>query len=100
MTSLLLYSASRLRGDAGDQAAAAHLAVGRPSADHDQDDQRKSPRDSDWKGSGRTACEVTGTRRVNVLLGDVKRAISGSYRAIRQSKYDRRKSLFGMRAFT
>ena len=64
-------------------------------------DQRKSPRDGYWRqGGGRAACEVTGTRWVNVLLGNVKRAISGSYHAIRQSKYDRRKSLFGMRAST
>lgn len=39
---------------------------------------------------GRAACEVRGARWVNVLLGNVKRAISGSYHAIRQSKYARR----------
>jgi hypothetical protein len=35
---------------------------------------------------------------INGLLANVKRAISGSYPAIRQGKYDRRKSLFGTRA--
>lgn len=39
---------------------------------------------------GRAACEVRGARWVNVLLGNVKRAISGSYHAIRQGKYARR----------
>lgn len=39
---------------------------------------------------GRTACEVRGARWVNVLLGNVKRAISGSYHTIRQGKYARR----------
>jgi hypothetical protein len=39
---------------------------------------------------GRAACEVKGARWVNVLLRNVKRAISGSYHAIRQSKYARR----------
>ena len=38
---------------------------------------------------GRAACEVKGARWVNVLLGNVKRAISGSYHAIRQGKYAR-----------
>jgi transposase-like protein len=37
----------------------------------------------------RAACEVKGARWVNVLLGNVKRAISGSYHAIRQGKYAR-----------
>lgn len=40
-------------------------------------------------GSRRAACEVTGARWVNVLLSNVKRAISGSYHAIRQGKYAR-----------
>lgn len=48
-------------------------------------------------GGGRAACEVKGARWVNVLLGNVKRAISGSYdqrksprdHAIRQGKYAR-----------
>ncbi|NYE28923.1 hypothetical protein HDE78_001879 [Rhodanobacter sp. K2T2] len=39
---------------------------------------------------GRAACEVRGARWVNVLLGNVKRAISGSHHAIRQGKYARR----------
>ncbi|MHB1274243.1 MAG: IS1595 family transposase, partial [Rhodanobacter sp.] len=39
---------------------------------------------------GRAACQVRGARWVNVLLGNVKRAISGSYHAIRQGKYARR----------
>ena len=41
-------------------------------------------------GGGRAACEIRGARWINVLLGNLKRAISGSYRAIRQSKYARR----------
>ena len=40
-------------------------------------------------GGGRAACEVNGARWVNVLLGNLKRAISGSYHAIRQGKYAR-----------
>ena len=48
-------------------------------------------------GGGRAACEVNGARWVNVLLSNVKRAISGSYdqrksprdHAIRQGKYAR-----------
>ena len=40
-------------------------------------------------GGGRAACEVKGARWVNVLLGNLKRAISGSYHAIRQGKYAR-----------
>ena len=40
-------------------------------------------------GGGRAACEVTGARWVNVLLSNIKRAISGSYHAIRQDKYAR-----------
>jgi hypothetical protein len=38
---------------------------------------------------GRAACEVKGARWVNVMLSNVKRAISGSYHAIRQGKYAR-----------
>lgn len=38
---------------------------------------------------GRAACEVRGARWVNALQGNVKRAISGSYHAIRQGKYAR-----------
>jgi hypothetical protein len=41
-------------------------------------------------GGGRAACEVHGARWVNVVLANVKRAISGSYHAIRQAKYARR----------
>ncbi|MDE1886429.1 MAG: IS1595 family transposase [Xanthomonadaceae bacterium] len=41
-------------------------------------------------GGGRAACEARGARWVNVLLANVKRAISGSYHAIRQGKYARR----------
>ena len=37
----------------------------------------------------RAATEVRGARWVNVLLGNVKRAISGTYHAIRQGKYAR-----------
>ncbi len=40
-------------------------------------------------GGGRAACEVKGVRWVNVLLGNLRRAISGSYHAIRQGKYAR-----------
>jgi len=39
---------------------------------------------------GRAACEVRGARRVNVVLGHAKRAISGCYHAIKQAKYARR----------
>lgn len=38
----------------------------------------------------RAATEVKGARWVNVLLGNVKRAISGCYHAMRQAKYARR----------
>ncbi len=38
----------------------------------------------------RAATEVRGARWVNVVLGNVKRAISGTYHALRQSKYARR----------
>lgn len=41
-------------------------------------------------GGGRAATEARGARWVNVLLGNVKRAISGTYHAIRQAKYARR----------
>ena len=41
-------------------------------------------------GGGRVATEVKGARWVNVVLGHVKRAISGCYHAMRQSKYARR----------
>ena len=39
---------------------------------------------------GRAATEVKGARWVNVVLGNVKRAISGCYHAVRQAKYARR----------
>lgn len=39
---------------------------------------------------GRAATEVRGARWVNVVLGNVKRAISGCYHAMRQAKYARR----------
>lgn len=39
---------------------------------------------------GRAATEVKGARWVNVVLGNVKRAISGCYHAMRQAKYVRR----------
>jgi transposase-like protein len=41
-------------------------------------------------GGGRAATEVSGARWVNVVLGNLKRAISGSYHAIKQAKYARR----------
>jgi transposase-like protein len=41
-------------------------------------------------GGGRAATQVRGARWVNVLLGNVKRAISGTYHAICQAKYARR----------
>lgn len=41
-------------------------------------------------GGGRAATEVPGARWVNVVLGNLKRAISGTYHAIRQTKYARR----------
>ena len=41
-------------------------------------------------GGGRAATQVSGARWVNTLLGNVKRAISGRYHAIRQGKYARR----------
>ena len=39
---------------------------------------------------GRAATEVKGARWVNVLLGNLKRAISGRYHSIKQAKYARR----------
>lgn len=39
---------------------------------------------------GRAACEVRGARWVNVVLANVKRAISGRYHAFKQGKYARR----------
>jgi hypothetical protein len=39
---------------------------------------------------GRAATEVRGARRDNVVLGNVKRAVSGSCHAVRQAKYARR----------
>lgn len=39
---------------------------------------------------GRAACEVHGARWVNVVLANVKRAISGRYHAFKQGKYARR----------
>ncbi|XUP36991.1 IS1595 family transposase (plasmid) [Xanthomonas axonopodis pv. vasculorum] len=39
---------------------------------------------------GRAATEVQGARWLNVVLGNVKRAISGIYHAVRQAKYARR----------
>ncbi|MBS0537070.1 MAG: IS1595 family transposase [Proteobacteria bacterium] len=39
---------------------------------------------------GRAATEACGARWVNIVLGNVKRAISGRYHAIRQAKYARR----------
>ena len=39
---------------------------------------------------GRAATEVKGARWVNIMLGNVKRAISGRYHAVRQAKYARR----------
>lgn len=39
---------------------------------------------------GRAATNVPGARWVNVVLGNVKRAISGTYHAVRQAKYARR----------
>ena len=41
-------------------------------------------------GGGRAATEARGARWVNVLLGNVKRAIDGRYHAIKQFKYARR----------
>ena len=41
-------------------------------------------------GGGRAATEVAGARWVNVVLGNLKRAISGTYHAVKQAKYARR----------
>ena len=41
-------------------------------------------------GGGRASTEVKGARWVNVVLGNLKRAISGTYHAVRQAKYARR----------
>lgn len=41
-------------------------------------------------GGGRAATEAKGARWANVVLGNVKRAISGRYHAIKQAKYARR----------
>lgn len=41
-------------------------------------------------GGGRAATEASGARWVNVVLANLKRAISGVYHAIRQAKYARR----------
>jgi ribosomal protein L37AE/L43A len=41
-------------------------------------------------GGGRAATEIKGARWVNVVLANVKRAISGVYHAIKQAKYARR----------
>lgn len=40
-------------------------------------------------GGGRAATEAKGARWVNILLGNVKRAISGRYHSVRQAKYAR-----------
>ena len=41
-------------------------------------------------GGGRAATEADGARWANVVLANVKRAISGTYHAIRQARYARR----------
>ena len=41
-------------------------------------------------GGGRAATETKGARWVNIVLSNVKRAISGRYHAICQTKYARR----------
>ena len=41
-------------------------------------------------GGGRAATEAKGARWANIVLGNVKRAISGCYHAVRQAKYARR----------
>ena len=41
-------------------------------------------------GGGRAATRAKGARWANVVLGNVKRAISGCYHAVRQAKYARR----------
>ena len=37
-------------------------------------------------GGGRAATEVAGARWVNVVLGNLKRAISGTYHVVKQAK--------------
>lgn len=41
-------------------------------------------------GGGRAACQISGARWVNVVLANVKRAISGRYHAFKKDKYARR----------
>ncbi|WP_341809025.1 IS1595 family transposase [Xanthomonas oryzae pv. oryzicola] len=41
-------------------------------------------------GGGRAATDVQGARWLNLVLGNVKRAISGTYHAVGQTKYARR----------
>ena len=41
-------------------------------------------------GGGRAATQAAGARWINVVLGNLKRAISGTYHAIKQAKYARR----------
>ena len=41
-------------------------------------------------GGGRAATEAKGARWANIVLANVKRAISGCYHAVRQAKYARR----------
>lgn len=41
-------------------------------------------------GGGRAATEVKGARWANIVLGNVKRAISGRYHSVKQAKYARR----------
>jgi transposase-like protein len=41
-------------------------------------------------GGGRAATQIQGARWLNVVLANVKRAISGTYHAVRQAKYARR----------
>jgi hypothetical protein len=41
-------------------------------------------------GGGRAATEAKGARWANIVLGNVKRAISGRYHAVKQAKYARR----------
>lgn len=41
-------------------------------------------------GGGRAATEVKGSRWASVVLGNVKRATSGCYHAMRRAKYARR----------
>lgn len=41
-------------------------------------------------GGGRVATQVQGARWLNVVLANIKRAISGTYHSVRQAKYVRR----------